>query len=664
MHQKEMPGKGKILGCPSEPVQDEFNWMSTRDQRLLNWEDEQNNRTTKWVSEHKSLFAQREGKQKASYKNPEEMHGKIYASSWGATGSADAVILDLNYNEQEYILHELTSSGKLRVYSVAPNSKNENLLAISCIYSDKSSLSLLIYDNKEKRILKSIDGVYFFKWSPCGERIYYSLQMTDEQSGKTTNKVFYLKISDFEQHCIYSYDENAVFILLEISSGGDLFIHVAIEYNRILLVYMDTNSFEYKYINKGKDGNFYYIGCINNKHYIYTTCDASAGKVVRLRENLLYSDAEPVIAEPSDCIMQGATIAEDKIIVFYLNGIFTSVDIFNDSGFKTGEIKLPDEYGAVELYPESPLLYSKGSKHLYMNFKSFITPSVIVRYNIDTETSDIVYYETDATNTDAIVEQVSVSARDGTALTAYIVGASGDTPRPALLYGYGGFGSVAFPNNVIEEIGMSVIDWINAGGAYVHCLVRGGGEYGQQWHDEGKKANKINSFHDFIDIAQYLIAHEKVDKNNIAAVGSSNGGLLVSGAMALKPDLFKAIVACIPLTDMIGFADDPRGSMYINEYGDPSNEEQLKYLLNYSPYHNLKEDICYPSAYFQAGIEDLNAPSYHASKFIARLQKLSCGEGPYLLRLLNSGHDFGVGDEYKISCYEKQLFLLKMLEMI
>lgn len=648
-------------------IVDEFAWLKNRNSEVDKWEQQQNNATKNRCNDFNTSIHTDVRIKKPSYKNIIEAHGKLYASRWGLAGTMDAVILALNFEEREVLLENDSASGNLKVYSVSPNPQNENLLVLSGLYSGESSLCMIIYNNASKTIEKSIDGVYFFRWSPDGQRLYYSVQESIVGNGGNVNRVFCYDFSTGVEQCIYTDNTNAVFILLEVAVDGSLFIHVSIEYNDIQLIYMDTDTFVSKVINPGLHGNFYYAGCIDGAHYVYTTCDTDLGKLVRLSDHMEYQDSETVLQPPEPVFLQGVTIVESTILAFYLDGVFNRIEQYDHNGKSKGAVELPSPYGAIELYPESPLPYNHGSKHLYFSFQSFTIPPTIIRYDVCTGLAEIVYYEIENSVPELVVDIKKIKAEDGTILPAYLVydpkKRDKNAPMPALMYGYGGFGNVTTPFFTIQELGMAVCDWAQAGGLYVHCIIRGGGEYGQSWHQQGKMLNKKNSFTDFINIAEWLVDNHWSRTDMLAAVGGSNGGLLMSAVMTMRPDLFKAIIACIPVTDMIQFADDPRGPMYINEYGNPASLRDFEYLYTYSPYHHIDENISYPAAYFQTGKYDSNALPYHAEKFIAKLQAASKTDTPYLIKILDSGHDFGVGQQYTECCIEKQQFLFGLLNI-
>ena len=227
------------------------------------------------------------------------------------------------------------------------------------------------------------------------------------------------------------------------------------------------------------------------------------------------------------------------------------------------------------------------------------------------------------------------------------------------MYGYGGYAAASNPWSVDMVTGHNVVEWVRKGRIYVHCILRGGCEYGTAWHEAAMKDRKKNAFYDFIDTARYLVTSGWTRAEKIVATGLSNGGLLMTAITTISPEDFGVVVASVPHTDMLRFREDPRGMMYITEYGDPKgSEDMFRYMLSYSPYHNIRPDTVYPSLYVQTGEMDNNVPPYHGKKFAVRMQREADEAHPVLLQVLAHGsHDRGVGDEYFLNIAQMQTFV-------
>jgi prolyl oligopeptidase len=208
-----------------------------------------------------------------------------------------------------------------------------------------------------------------------------------------------------------------------------------------------------------------------------------------------------------------------------------------------------------------------------------------------------------------------------------------DGTNRTLLYGYGGFQVSETP-----AFAASIFPWLERGGVYAVANLRGGGEYGEAWHEAGMGAHKQNVFDDFIAAGEYLVREKYTSRSHLAISGASNGGLLVGAAMVQRPDLFAAVLCGVPLLDMVRYDKFGSGKTWVSEYGSASNEAQFKTLLTYSPYHHVEKNKKYPALLMLAADSDDRVDPLHARKFTAFVQDASAG-GPVLMRVeRNSGH--------------------------
>ena len=206
-----------------------------------------------------------------------------------------------------------------------------------------------------------------------------------------------------------------------------------------------------------------------------------------------------------------------------------------------------------------------------------------------------------------------------------------------LLYGYGGFGISLTP-----RFSVSVLAWLEMGGVYAEPNLRGGGEYGEEWHQGGTKSRKQNSFDDFIAGAEWLIANGYTSSGKLAISGRSNGGLLVGACMTQRPELFGAVVAVVGVMDMLRFHKFTIGWSWVSDYGSPDNPEDFKFLVAYSPYHNIRTGTKYPATLIVTGDHDDRVIPAHSYKFAAALQAAQAAEGPILIRIdVRAGHGMG-----------------------
>lgn len=331
-------------------------------------------------------------------------------------------------------------------------------------------------------------------------------------------------------------------------------------------------------------------------------------------------------------------------------------------------VKQYDMKGKLERQVELPGIGTAGGfggkmeeKFDYYTFTSFTFPPTIYRYEISTGKSSV--YErpkVDFTPEDYETKQVFYTSKDGTKIPMFITHKKGlelNGKNPTMLYGYGGF-------SVSLQPGFSTarIVWLENGGVYAQPNLRGGGEYGEKWHQAGTKMNKQNVFDDFIAAAEYLISEKYTSSQYLAISGGSNGGLLVGATMAQRPDLMKVAFPAVGVMDMLRYHKFTAGAGWAYDYGTADdNKEMFEYLRNYSPVHALKPGTKYPATMVTTADHDDRVVPAHSFKFAATLQEHHAGETPVLIRIeTNAGHGAGtpvsktieqVADQYSFAWY-------------
>lgn len=239
------------------------------------------------------------------------------------------------------------------------------------------------------------------------------------------------------------------------------------------------------------------------------------------------------------------------------------------------------------------------------------------------------------------VKQVWFTSKDGTRVPMFLLGQKGiklDGARPTLMTGYGGFNYIDSP-----YYSPTAALWVENGGVFVEANLRGGGEFGEAWHQAGMMEKKQNVFDDFLGAAEWLIANHYTNPSQLAIMGSSNGGLLVGAALTQRPDLFRAVVCSHPLLDMLRYEKFMEAQYWVSEYGTAENPAQFKYLAAYSPYQNVKQGVKYPAVLLMTGDGDTRVDPLHARKMAAQLQAATASDRPVLLRYdIQAGHSAGL----------------------
>lgn len=338
-----------------------------------------------------------------------------------------------------------------------------------------------------------------------------------------------------------------------------------------------------------------------------------------------------MIAEKPE-LLEGVGTAGGKLFAQYLKDASTRVYQHAYDGKPEREIKLPGIGTAGGFYGE------KTHQELFYTFTSFTSPATIYRYDIATGKSELyrkpeLKFDTEGYET----KQVFYPGKDGTKVPMFIVHKKGlklDGTNPTYLYAYGGFNI-----NMTPAFSVARMAWLEQGGIFVMPNLRGGGEYGETWHKGGMLEKKQNVFDDFIAAAEYLIANKYTSSDRLAIAGGSNGGLLVGAAMTQRPDLFAVALPAVGVMDMLRYHKFTVGWGWAVEYGSSDKEDQFKYLLKYSPLHNLKEGVSYPATLVTTADHDDRVVPAHSFKFAATLQEKHKGPHPVLIRIeTKAGH--------------------------
>ena len=370
-----------------------------------------------------------------------------------------------------------------------------------------------------------------------------------------------------------------------------------------------------------------------DKIYIFTNLDAPLNRLVvtDIRNPRVWKDVIP----EGESVLDGVTFVADKIIGEYSKDASTHAYIFTKDGVCQGEIALPG-VGSAGFNGR------KGEDWCYYSYSSFTTPGTIYRYDLASGESTVYKQPQTAFDLSALeTRQVFFPSRDGTMIPMFITCRKDmvlDGSNPVYLYGYGGF-DISLP----PAFSYSMIPWYEKGGVYVQVNLRGGGEYGEAWHLAGTKMNKQNVFDDFIGAAEWLIANNYTSPEKLAIVGGSNGGLLVGACMTQRPELFAVAVPRVGVMDMLRYHKFTIGWNWAPDYGtSEDSEEMFKYLLGYSPLHNLRPGTAYPATLVTTADHDDRVVPAHSFKFAATLQECNAGSKPQLIRIdSKAGHGGG-----------------------
>jgi prolyl oligopeptidase len=451
------------------------------------------------------------------------------------------------------------------------------------------------------------------------------------------------------------------------------------------------------------DAEYEFVGNRGTNFYVRTDRNAPRGRIIAVSiENPREERWNTIVGENKDALVS-ATMAGETIVANYLQDAHSSIRFFSGSrdalrdqrdqrprqqpqpknpgsiyddtstapimsrgsraltggGFTpVGELQLPGIGTVGELHGK------QGDDELFYSFTSFLYPTTIYRYDVKTRSNELfraprVAFDASKYET----KQVFYTSKDGTRVPMFITAKKGltlDGSNPTLLYAYGGF-------NISETPAFSAANaaWLDMGGVYALANLRGGGEYGKEWHEAGMLAKKQNVFDDFIAAAEYLIKEKYTSTPKLAIRGGSNGGLLVGAVMTQRPELFGAALPEVGVMDMLRFQKFTIGWAWTSDYGSSDNPDQFKYLRAYSPLQNIKPGTCYPPTLaFTADHDDRVVPG-HTFKFVATMQAAQACANPILVRIeTKAGHGAGKPTTKQIDeAADRFAFLVRELHM-
>ena len=345
-------------------------------------------------------------------------------------------------------------------------------------------------------------------------------------------------------------------------------------------------------------------------------------------------DWTEIVPEGDDVIL-GAGLVGQRLVCAYLHDAYTKVKTFDLQGNDPRETPLP-AIGSASGFDGR-----LDDPETFYSFANFTTPGTVYRYNVQTGESQVFRAPRVAFDASQFVtEQVFYRSADGTRIPMFITRRR-DTKlngqNPTILYAYGGFNI-----SITPRFSVANVVWLERGGIYAVPNLRGGGEYGREWHEAGMKNRKQNVFDDFIAAAEWLIANKYTRTESLAIKGGSNGGLLVGAAMTQRPELFGAALPAVGVMDMLRFHKFTIGWAWVSEYGSSDDPDEFRYLKRYSPLHNLRPKTAYPATLVTTADHDDRVVPGHSFKFAAQLQHCHDGPAPVLIRIESSaGHGAG-----------------------
>ncbi|MPY90132.1 MAG: prolyl oligopeptidase family serine peptidase [Luteitalea sp.] len=385
------------------------------------------------------------------------------------------------------------------------------------------------------------------------------------------------------------------------------------------------------------DASYTVVGNDGERFYVLTDNGAPRRRLVAIEKTAPDASSwETLIPEASNRdVLDGVTMVNDQFVAIWMTDAYNTLRIYGRDGRAEAEVPLP-AMGSVSTFTGK-----RKDREGFFAFESFTHPTTTFRYDFATKRSEVFKEPEVAFNpADYETTQVFYPSKDGTKIPMFITSRKG-TPRhgqtPTLMHGYGGFEVSLTPSFAVASLA-----WLERGGILAVPNLRGGGEYGKEWHDAGRLENKQNVFDDFIAAAEYLIREKYTSSSKLAISGGSNGGLLVGACMTQRPDLFGAALPAVGVMDMLRFDKFTVGWAWRSDYGSSETKEGFDTLVKYSPLHNIEPGTAYPATLITTADHDDRVVPAHSFKFAATLQAAQAGKAPVLIRIeTEAGHGAG-----------------------
>ena len=628
-------------------------------------EDDNSEATAKWVKEENALtrsyldkMPQRSQylkrlKEVSNYEKvytPFEKHGKWYVyRNNGLQNQAVLYQMDKLGGEQRVFLdpNKLSTDGTVALKSIS-FSNDGKYLAYVISRNGSDWEEIYVKDVATGKLLD--DHIVWAKFTGAawqGDGFYYSAYDAPEQGHETSaknsvQKVYYHKLGTPQSQDVLFY-QNPAYPLRFYGVGVNkeetmMFLYESGMDQGLNLYVRDLRQPNSQFIQMTGDAskNYSPIETIGDSIYLFTNAGAENNRImVADIHHPGYQDWKELVPQ-SDDVLDGVTfIGGDKMVLTYTKDNISEAFLYNINGQRLSEIKLPG-VGSASFSGK------RERPECFYSYTSYTVPNTIYQYDYKTGKSTV--YSQPKVNfrtSDYTSEMQFYTSKDGTRIPIFLTykkGLKRNGKTPVLMYGYGGF-NVTYP----PYFSAMRLPFLESGGIYAYVVLRGGGEYGEAWHLAGTKMQKQNVFDDFISAAEWLIKDNYTDKDHLAIMGGSNGGLLVGACMTQRPDLYKVCIPEVGVMDMLRYHKFTIGWNWAPDYGtSDDSKEMFEYLKGYSPLHNIKKGVSYPATLVTTADHDDRVVPAHSFKFAATLQQDQAGSAPVLIRIdSKAGHGGG-----------------------
>lgn len=580
---------------------------------------------------------------------PFKKHGKYYFfKNDGLQNQSVLYVQDAVDGEPRVFLdpNKLSDDGTVALSGIS-FSHNGKYLAYTISRSGSDWREIYIKDVESGELLPDhIEWAKFSGASWQGDGFYYSAYDAPVKGKEFSNvnenhKIYYHKLGtpQSEDRLVYSNPKypKRFYTAFVPEDETMMFLYESGDGRGNALYVQDLRKPGQPFVQMASDMDYEYnpVEVIGDKIYLFTSNGAPKGKVMLASlDKPAMKDWVELVPEEAD-VLSDVSVIGGKLFLTYDKDAANHAYVYGLDGKREQEIKLPS-LGSVGFSGD------KDDKECFFSFTSFTIPGTTYTYDMDSNTYKLFRApKVEFNGEDFTTEQIFFTSKDGTKVPMFLTykkNLKKDGKNPVFLYGYGGF-------NISLNPGFSSmrIPFLENGGIYVQVNLRGGGEYGDEWHVAGTKMQKQNVFDDFIGAAEYLIANKYTSSSKIAIVGGSNGGLLVGACMTQRPELFAVAIPQVGVLDMLRYHKFTIGWNWASDYGTSEDSpEMFEYLKAYSPLHNLKEGVDYPATMITTADHDDRVVPAHSFKYAAALQAASSGANPTLIRIdSKAGHGAG-----------------------
>ncbi len=612
------------------------------------------------------------------YSRPVKENGRIFFNITPAGKSRAALYFQQSETAEPELLidpetHFSDPQMRLRTFVPSPDGKR---VAYEIGQGQSNWRTLRVFDVESRRDLEDeIEGLHrwggWVNWLQDGSGFFYrqfdkSDSDGEARAGITNARIRYHNLGEdpANDQTIYTRDDKDNWLFAaNLTLDGHYLVISAFEGGGVenLVLYKDLRnpSVEARELIGKADAAYTFIGSRGNQFWFVTDLQAPNRRIISVDlEKPSRENWRELVSESGETL-QSATAVGEHFIARYVKDAKPALKLFGQNGNFVRNIELPDIGGVGGVSGRQ----IAGSE-FYYSFNSLYDPSTIYKLDLNSGVSEILYRPNLAFDPDDFTtRQVFYKSKDGTRVPMFIshlksLKLSGNDPL--FMYGYGAWGWSAFP-----WFQPHILAWMEMGGIYALPGIRGGGEYGEAWHQAGIKLNKQNGIDDFIAAGEWLVENGYTSRERLVANGGSASGVLAGAAVVQRPDLFGAAVIDIPSLDLIRFVESPAGKYLTPEYGSPADPAEFKVLRWISPYHNLKAGQCYPPTMVMVGERDETAIPMHGYKFMAQMQQVQGCDHPALLKVMwGAGHNYGITPEQSAESWADAWgFLIKTLNL-